>query len=66
MNEDPIQSPRRLWEIVEPPYNQVYQFEVMAAFRTPLPDSIYPVQIARHLEFLPEEMWFVFSPDGMR
>lgn len=56
MNEDPIQSPRRLWEIVEPPYNQVYQFEVMAAFRTPLPDSIYPAQIARHLEFLPEEM----------
>ena len=37
----------------------------MADFKTPLLDSIYPVQIARHLEFLPKEMWFVFSHNGM-
>jgi hypothetical protein len=38
----------------------------MVAFKTLLPGSIYPVQIARHLEFLCKEIGFVFSYAGMK
>lgn len=38
----------------------------MDAFKTPLPGFIYPVQIAKHLGFLPKEIWFVFSHAGMK